>query len=164
MGRAADDAVRADGRARLGGRLVVLADVHSVGAARVHEVGAVVEDEQRPALAGGAAERRRRLDQLLAAEVLVAELDDVDAAAQRRREQGRRVLAVGARLADEVQARRAEPLDTRSVGRPVGHLDQYREAPALHRSPRAPSGPSTMRLGTGAHREAERAASRPPTV
>ena len=45
--RAPDDPVRADDRARLGRRRVVLADVDAVGRARLHEVGPVVEDEQR---------------------------------------------------------------------------------------------------------------------
>src|SRR5204863_325049 len=78
--RAADDAVRADRRARLRGGAVVLADVDAVGVARLHEVGAVVEDEQRAVRVGGGAERLRRLDQLLVGERLVAQLDQVGAA------------------------------------------------------------------------------------
>ena len=45
--RAADDPVRPDRRAGLRGRLVVLADVHAVGAARLDQVRPVVEDEER---------------------------------------------------------------------------------------------------------------------
>ena len=45
------------------GVLVVLADVDAVGAARLDEVGAVVEDEQRAVLVRGGAEHRRGLDQ-----------------------------------------------------------------------------------------------------
>ena len=99
VGRAADDPVRADRRARLRGRAVVLADVHAVGVARLHEVGAVVEDEQRAVRVGGGAERLRRLDQPVVGERLVAQLDQVGAAAQRGVEERAR-----ARVADEVQA------------------------------------------------------------
>ena len=79
---------------RLRDRRVVLADVHAVGAGGRDEVGAVVEDEQR---AGGVAALRGRHggrgEQLVVGGVLVAQLDDVDAAAQRgaraRRRSGR---------------------------------------------------------------------------
>ena len=66
-------------------RVVVLADVHAVGAARLDEVGAVVEDEQRAVLVGGGAEHRRGLDQPVVVERLVAQLDQVGAARAARR-------------------------------------------------------------------------------
>ena len=54
--------------------------MHPVGAARLHEVGPVVEDEERPELA----ELLRGGDEPVVVERLVAELHDVDAAAYRR--------------------------------------------------------------------------------
>ncbi len=59
--------------------------------------------QTRRKVAGGA------LD-LLAAQLLLAQLHDVDAAAQRRPQQRFRVLAVGPGVADEVEARGAQPL------------------------------------------------------
>ena len=55
-----DDPLRPDDGARLGGRRVVLADVHAVGADRDREVRPVVEHEQRPRVRGGAPERLGR--------------------------------------------------------------------------------------------------------
>jgi hypothetical protein len=97
--RASDDPLGADQRARGGGRAVVLADVHAVGGARVDEVGAVVEDEQRAVRVGGGAEVARGGDQPFVVERLVAQLDHVGATAQRRVEERPR-----AGVADEVEA------------------------------------------------------------
>ena len=47
--RAADDPLPSHERPRRGGGAVVLADVHAVGLARLHEVGPVVEDHGHPA-------------------------------------------------------------------------------------------------------------------
>jgi hypothetical protein len=58
------------------------------------------------------AERLGRGHELLVAELLVAELDDVDAAAERRVEQGGGFLAVGARLEDEIETGAREALAT----------------------------------------------------
>ena len=101
--RAPDDPLGPDQRARRGGRAVVLADVHAVGGAGLHEVGAVVEDEQRAVRVGGGAERARGGDQPVVAERLVAQLDQVGAPAQRgveeRRAGGRRRRGRGGRSA-----------------------------------------------------------------
>ena len=63
-------------------------DVDAVGAARRDQVGPVVEDEQGPVLGGRAPEGLGEGDQLLvAARGLLAQLDDVGAAAKRGVEQ-----------------------------------------------------------------------------
>jgi len=77
--------------------------VHPVGAARLDEVGAVVEDEERAVLFARGAERPGRGDERLVGELLVAELDDVDATAQRRVEQRTGILAMRTGLEDEVE-------------------------------------------------------------
>ena len=89
-------------RAAAGGH-VVLAEVHAVRAAGRDEVRAVVEDEQRAVRVRSRAERRGRGHEPVVVQALVAQLDDVDAPAQRRREQRRQPRAPVARVADEVQ-------------------------------------------------------------
>jgi hypothetical protein len=79
--------------------------VDAVGAARVDEVRPVVEDEERAGGVGGRPELARGRDQRVVAERLVAQLDQVHPAAQRRVEQ-----RPGAGVAHEVQARRGDPL------------------------------------------------------
>ena len=108
-------------RSRFGHGRVVLAHVDAVRAARLDQLRVVVEEEQRAVLVRGAAERLGQRDDLLgAARGLLAELDQVDAAAQRRVEQGLRVAIAGPSLADEVEAGAGEPLATprriRSIG------------------------------------------------
>ena len=96
--RAPDDPVGPRDGARRGGVGVVLADVHAVGRAGVHEIRPIVEDEQRAVGVGRLAERAARGDQPVVGEGLVAQLDDVDATAQRGvQERGR------SRVADQVQ-------------------------------------------------------------
>jgi len=56
--------------------------VHAVGAARLDQVGAVVEDEQRAV----AAEGLGGVHQPVVVERLVAQLDQIDAAANRGRD------------------------------------------------------------------------------
>ena len=98
VGGEADDALGPDELARLRHRHVVLADVDPVGVGLAHEVGAVVEDERHAA--GGAHElvAPGHADDLAIAGVLEAQLDEIDAAAQRLLEE-----RVGARVADEVE-------------------------------------------------------------
>ena len=73
---------------------VVLADVNAVGAAGLDELGVIVEEEQRAVLVRGAAERLGQRDELLgAARRLLAQLDHVDSASERRIEK-RRGIAV----------------------------------------------------------------------
>ena len=84
--------------------------MHAVCSACLHEIRAVVEDEERAVLVAGGAERPGRGHERLVGELLVAKLDDVDAAAQRRVEQRTRVVAARPRLEDEVEARLREPL------------------------------------------------------
>ena len=56
----------------------------AVGTARLDEVGTVVEDEERAVLGARRAERLGRGDERIVVELLVPQLDDVHAAAQRR--------------------------------------------------------------------------------
>jgi hypothetical protein len=103
--RAADDPVAADRGTGIARVAVVLAHVHAVGVARLHEVGTVVEDEERAGGIRGGPERARRAHERGVVERLVAQLDDVDAAAQRSVQEQARAL-----LADQVQARGGDPL------------------------------------------------------
>ena len=127
-------------RAGRGGRAVVLPDVHAVGGARVDEVGPVVEDEQRAVRVGGGAERARRRDQPVVVERLVAQLHDVDAAAQRGVEE----RAAG--------ARRRRGRGGRSARRSRGVIGASRGMRYHERRIREPAD------------RAERAARGPPTV
>jgi hypothetical protein len=77
--------------------------VHPVGAARLDEVGAVVEDEERAVRLACRAERPGRGDERLVRERLVAELDDVDLTTQGRVEQRTWILAMRTGLEDEVE-------------------------------------------------------------
>ena len=56
----------------------------AVGAARLDEIRPVVEDEERAVLRARRAERLGGGDERVVVELLVAQLDDVDAAAQCR--------------------------------------------------------------------------------
>src|SRR5512133_2811707 len=106
--REPDERVLADELARAVDRHVVLADVHAVRAAGGREVGAVVEQEER---AGGLAQRARGrggVQQLVVGGVLVAQLEEVDAAGQRALEGALHPAAVG----DEVQAGIAQACST----------------------------------------------------
>ena len=87
MGREPDEALRADGGTGRRDGYIVLAYVHAVGLAGRDEVGAVVEDEQRTACVARGAEGARGLDEHFVARRLVAELDEVDPAVQRRVEE-----------------------------------------------------------------------------
>ena len=113
MGRQPNDRVGAGDRARLGHRGVVLADVDAVGAARLDQVGTVVQHEQGAVRCGRQPEWLGEGHQLLlAARGLLAELEDVCPTAKRRLEQQGRVPPVRQALADEVKARIPEPAKT----------------------------------------------------
>ena len=73
-----------DERTRLVDRHVTPADVDAVGTARLDEVGTVVEDEERAVRARTPRGTARGGDERIVVELLVPQLDDVDAAAQRR--------------------------------------------------------------------------------
>jgi hypothetical protein len=73
--------------------------MNAVGAARLDEFRPVVEDEQRAVLLARLPEGLGHADECLVVEVLVAQLDDVDAAAQGWVQQRTR-----ARVEDEVEA------------------------------------------------------------
>jgi hypothetical protein len=102
---AADDPVGADGGARGGDAGVLLADVHAVGGACLHEVGPVVEDEQRAGRVGGGPEVARGGDDAVVVKRLVAQLDLVHPAAQGGVQERAR-----ARIRHEVEAHRGDPL------------------------------------------------------
>ncbi len=92
-------------RAGLGDRHVVLADVNAVRAARLDQLGMVVQEEECAVAIRGAAERLGEGDELLGApRRLLAKLDHVGAAAKRRIEERRGIAVAGPRVADEVEA------------------------------------------------------------
>ena len=68
-------------------RRVVLPQVHAVGVRGLHQIGAVVEDEQRPVLAAHSREHPGRVERLVVARVLHPQLNDVDAPAERLAEE-----------------------------------------------------------------------------
>ncbi len=123
----ADQAVGPDDRARRGHGLVVLADVDAVGAGRHREVGPVVEHEQRARVVAQRAGLGRDAQQLVVAGELVAQLEDVDAAGQRRGQHVAQRPASGAAVADEVQAGLRQACAT--VGQRVHPVDSV-AAPA----------------------------------
>ena len=88
-----------------------------VGVAGVGQVGIVVDDEEGAVVVAEAAEGLRGELDLAPRQRLLAQLDDVDAAAQRRGQERFGIGAVGSRLAAEVEPRRAQPLASqRSLG------------------------------------------------
>src|SRR6185312_4401244 len=103
-----DEAIGPYERLRVCNRRIASSDVDAVRVARLGEIRSVVEDEERAVLFARRPERRGRLDQPLVVELLVAELDDVDAAAQRGVEQRTRVVPVRPRLENEVEPRARE--------------------------------------------------------
>ena len=121
--REPDDRVVADELARAGDGHVVLADVHAVGAAGGREVGAVVEHEQR---AGGVAALARALgrgQQLVVGGVLVAQLEEVGAAAPARPSRARAIpprSATKYRRASRRRARRSTPTVSQAVRATIG--------------------------------------------
>ena len=105
LDREPDQPVVPDEPPGLGDRRVAPADVDAVGVRLEDEVGAVVEDEERAVLVAGAAEGTGRLEELAVRKLLVAQLDDVDTAAQCGVEAGSPAC-----LHDEVEQRALEPL------------------------------------------------------
>ncbi len=95
-------------RADLGDGHVVLADVHAVGADLARDERAVVDDQQR---ADALAQRARGVGdgrELVVAELLVAQLHDVDAAGDGRADHVGELAAAGFGVADQIQARGAQ--------------------------------------------------------
>jgi hypothetical protein len=78
--------------------------VDAVGAAGFNEIRAVVEDEERAVVLARSPERLRRHDEVFVDQRLVAQLDDVDATAQRSVEQRARIVAARQCLEHEVEA------------------------------------------------------------
>ena len=116
-------------RARFGDGRVVLADVDAVGAARLDELGVVVQEEERAVRVGRAAEGLGESDDLLGAtRRLLAQLDHVGAASKRCIEERLRIAVAGPRLADEVEAGAAEPFA--GIGHaPEGTIESTTGAP-----------------------------------
>src|SRR4051794_7647521 len=88
----------------------------AVGVAGAGQVGIVVDDEESAVGVADAAEGRSGAFDLTPSQLLLAQLDDVDAAAQRRPQQRLGVLTVRPRVADEVEARRAQALAAQRAG------------------------------------------------
>jgi hypothetical protein len=89
--------------------------VYAVGAAALDEIGPVVEDEQRTVRLTGAAERLCSGDELVVPQILLAQLHEIDAAAQRRFEQ---IFGDAPRY--EVEAR---PRKARAPGKSIHRSD-----------------------------------------
>ena len=80
----------------------------AVGARALDEIGPVVQHEKGAMRGAGLPERLSRPDELVVRQLLVAELHDVDAAAQRRLEECRWIVAARPRLEDEIEPRAGE--------------------------------------------------------
>ena len=120
VGGEPDDRVGPEDLPRLGRRHVVLADVDAVRVELAGEVGIVVDDEERAEGVGQPPEGRGRAPDRAVRLLAVAQLDHPGAVRERGAEQRLGVLAVGQRVADEVEARPAEPLAAKvpdSLGR-----------------------------------------------
>ena len=105
VGGEADQGALACQRPGLGDRRVVLADVNAVGAARLDQLGVVVQEEERAVAIGRAAKRVRERDELFGtARRLLAKLDHVGAAAERGFEERLGIAIAGTGVADEVEA------------------------------------------------------------
>jgi hypothetical protein len=80
-----------------------LPDVDAICAAALDELRTVVQDEKRVVRGACPPKRLRRADEVVVGELLVPELHDVDAAAERGIEKRRRILAVRACLEHEIE-------------------------------------------------------------
>src|SRR5665811_1680552 len=162
VGGEADDRVRAEDLARLLDRHVVLAEVDAVGADALRQPGIVVDDEQGRVGVAEAAEGPGRAHDLVAAELLLAQLHDVGAAAERRAQQRFRLAAAGHRLADEVEPRGTQPLAAQRSsclrGCQAHRSRLWLDGTASGVAWELNGSPWRLRA------EAERVASRPPTV
>ena len=125
MGGAADQRSGPDDVAGDRQREVVLPEVQHVGAGGPGDVGPVVDRQQRAVAARGVGEhlerselvaRLQRSELLLARRALVAQLDDVDPAGQRRVGEFGQVAAFPPGVGAQVQRRRREPRSSRSRG------------------------------------------------
>ena len=116
MGGEADDRVGAEDLPRLLGWHVVLSQVDPVGVAGLRQVGIVVDDEQGAVGVAEAAEDLGRALGRLPAQLLLTQLNDVAAAVQRGVQQRFGIRVAGKRVADEIEARRAQPLTAQGAG------------------------------------------------
>ena len=103
VGREPDDRVGTQQLAGGAHRQVVLAHVDAVGAGRECQVGPVVDDQQRPGVVARRARHGGRGQQRVVAGVLVAQLHDVDAAAQCGAQHHVEVTPARGGVGDEVQ-------------------------------------------------------------
>ncbi len=101
----ADQPVRAGHGPRVRDVSVVLADMDAVRADRLHEVGPVVEDEQRAVRRRGGREPAAGGHDRVIAGVLHPQLDDVDAGPERAGQE-----LVGSVVAHQVEMRRPQAL------------------------------------------------------
>ena len=118
MGGAADQRPRPDDVAGDRQRQVVLAEVQHVGARRPRDVGPVVDREQRAVPArrvgehlerGELVARLQRSELPLTGRALVAQLDDVHPARQRRVGERGQITALAAGVGAQIQRRRSQP-------------------------------------------------------
>ena len=86
--------------------------------AGLRQLGVVVDDEEGAVGVAEAAEGERGELDLAAGQRLLAQLDDVDAAAERRAQERLGVAAARVGVADEVEARGAQPLAAQRSDRP----------------------------------------------
>ena len=119
MGGAADQRPRSDDFAGDRQRKIVLAEVQHIGAGCAGDVGPVVDREQRVVTTGGVGEHLERGEfvaglqrsvPLLAGRALVAQLDDVHPARQRRLGECGKVTALAAGVGAQIEGRRSQPI------------------------------------------------------
>src|SRR5919106_184645 len=165
MSRQADDRILPDDLARVGGWHVVLADVDPVGSELAGEIRVVVDDEQRSIGVRQPPERPPGAFDRVPGLLVVTELHHSDATGHRGVEQRFGITAVRSRLADEVEARPAQPLTPQLADR-LGRREVGHAGGAVAHSSAQPRStiPGVRLKGNGSPPWAERAAEAPPTV
>jgi hypothetical protein len=109
MRREADQKLATDSCADSDGRRVRLADVHAVGARRECHRRQVVDDAQRSQLVADAGHDPRRRNELVALEVFVAKLYEIDATCDRGAQERLECGTGRPRVTDQVQVRGGQP-------------------------------------------------------
>src|SRR3954454_24857251 len=124
MGAQSNDRVWSQDLSRYVWRDVVLSQMDAVGVAGARQLGVVVEDEEGAEGVGDAAEGAGGALDLRPTQLLLAQLDDVGAAGQRRPQQ-RFEVGLRPRPADEVEAGGAQALAAQRAV-PLGQRQAHR--------------------------------------
>ncbi len=109
MRRQADHRISADDLAGCPGCQIVLAEVQHVSAAGIGDIGAVVHRQQRSVRLAGRPEHLQVAQLLASLQALLAQLDDIDAAAEHLVKEAAQVTLALPRVGAQVQPCRGQP-------------------------------------------------------